>query len=117
MTSRRHFTPSELWYLAAAPAAWFAHFLVLYGAAAVVCARPDLGPSHLLWPGSLATVLAWILVALVAVRGYRACRHRTGNDDAGWLAFLGELLLGIAAVSAVGILVTAAVPLIIGVCW
>ena len=48
MISRRHFTALELWYLAVAPAAWFAHFVVLYGAAAVVCARPDLGVPHLL---------------------------------------------------------------------
>ena len=117
MISRRHFTASELWYLAVAPTAWFAHFVVLYGAAAVVCARPDLGVPHLLWPGALATVLAILLVTLVAVRGYRACRHRAADDDAGWPAFLGELLLGIVAVSAVGILVTASVPLVIGVCW
>jgi hypothetical protein len=117
MIARRRFTPAELWYLAAAPAAWFAHFLVLDGAAAVVCARPRLGPPHLLWPGALATVLAGVLVALVAVRGYRACRHRAAGEDAGSLAFLGELLLGIAVVSAVGILVTASVPLVIGVCW
>jgi hypothetical protein len=116
MTTRSHFTARELWYLAAAPAAWFAHFLVLYGAAAVVCARPELGVPYLLWPGVLATVLAWMLVALVAARGYRAFRSRETGGVLGRQSFLGELLIGLAGVSAVGILLTALVPLVIGVC-
>jgi hypothetical protein len=117
MTIHRHFTAPELWYLAAAPAAWFTHFLVLYGAAAVVCARPGLGAPYLLWPGVLATLLAWLIVALVAMRGYRAFRPRATGEALGEQSFLGELLIGLAAVSAVGILLTALVPLVIGVCW
>jgi hypothetical protein len=117
MTTRSHFTAPELWYLATAPAAWFAHFLVLYGAAAIVCARPELGVPYLLWPGVLATVVAWLVVALVAVRGYRALRSRESGEAPGWQSFVGELLIGLAGVSAVGILLTALVPLVIGVCW
>lgn len=117
MTTQRRFTATELWYLAAAPATWFAHFLFLYGAAAVVCARPDPGVPDLLWPGALATLVAWAAVALVALRGYRVLHSGATGEDSGWRSFLGELLLGIAGVSAVGVLVTASVPLVIGVCW
>ena len=117
MTSRGRFTDMELWYLAAAPATWLAHFVVLYGAAAIACTRPEPGLGNLLWPGIVATAAALGAVTIVAVRGFRAIRPPATATDSGKRSFLGELLLGIAAVSALGILVTATVPLVSGGCW
>ena len=113
------FTSLELWYLAAAPAAWFAHFLLLYGAAAVVCARPALGYADLFVPGLLGTLAALGAVGAVARRGFRARRHDVAAAQAGTpprRPFLGDLLLGLAAVAGAGILVTALVPAAIGGC-
>ncbi len=117
MIPRGRFSDIELWYLAAAPATWLAHFVVLYGAAAIACARPEFRSGDLLWPGVVATAAAFGAVAIVAIRGCRALRAPASADNGGARSFLGELLLGIAAVSALGILVTASVPLVSGGCW
>ncbi|HEX5789134.1 MAG TPA: hypothetical protein VFY03_13205 [Woeseiaceae bacterium] len=114
------FTSLELWYLAAAPAAWLAHFVFLYGAAAVVCARPAFDYADLFMPGLLGTFAALVAVAAVARRGVRARRHDDAAANAGTpprRPFLGDLLLGLAAVAGAGIVVTALVPAAIGGCW
>lgn len=117
---KRGFPGAALWFLALGPAAWLAHFLFFYSAAGIACARPGLGAGALWTPGTLATVAALVAVAAVARRGQRERRRErsaaeTETSVRKW-RFLGGLLLGIAAVSALAIAVTAVLPLVVGAC-
>lgn len=119
MNDRGTFPGKALWFLALGPAAWLAHFLLFYSAAAIVCARAGVGADALAVPGALATAGALAMVAAVALRGHRARAFNRARETAGprrGNRFLGGLLLGIAAVCTAGIIVTASLPFVIGAC-
>lgn len=116
MSLPRVLTSRELWYLAAGPATWLLHFIVLYAAAAIICARPSVAMTGLGRVNIIASALALAAAAVVAYRGIRTLRESRLPGDERGLEFIGRLLLGLAAVTAGGILVTAAVPFLAGAC-
>lgn len=114
--------PGEsLWWLAASPAVWAAHFLLVYGLAAVACEK--LGRLGAAGPvAGASTVAALVAVALVGARGWR--RHQW--DDAltphdfdsptGRTRFLGFAVFLLSALAAVAIGYEALALLILGGC-
>jgi hypothetical protein len=70
----------ELWMLAASPATWALHFMACYLTAAIWCAKVGRTATTQL---PLSTAIAWytaialLVIALIAVRGWR--RHRLGE--------------------------------------
>lgn len=88
--------------------AWGAHLGVVYGIAALACAR-DLGDVRLLGVGLVplavgaATVLAAAAAALVLARGIGDAASR-GRGEGGVHAFLGAMTATLAGLSLLGIL-------------
>jgi hypothetical protein len=115
----------SLWSLAAAPLVWAAHFVASYVTAAIWCAKRA-GVD-----GSLATVRVVIAIytvaALAAVisMGWRGSRRHAAaassvphdaDTAVGRHRFLGFAAMLLSGLSAVAILYSALVPLLIGSC-
>ncbi|HEX6930290.1 MAG TPA: hypothetical protein VF267_13630 [Gammaproteobacteria bacterium] len=103
----------SLWWLAAGPSAWFAHFLLSYVTAATWCAKAA-ERSASLAPVRFAitayTVLALAGIIAIGWRGYRYHRYGNGtlphDDDTSadrhrFLGFATMLLCGLSAVATV----------------
>jgi hypothetical protein len=115
----------SLWWVAAAPGVWAAHFTLSYATAAVWCAKQ--GSAAPLSVARIAiavfTVVGLAAVGLVASRGLRNY-HRNGEaeprtDVDTSLArhqFLGFTLLSLAGLSAVAIVFQALAAVFIGSC-
>jgi hypothetical protein len=120
----------SLWWVAAAPGVWAAHFTLSYATAAVWCAKQ--GSSAPLSVARMAiavfTVVGLALVAVVALRGLRS--YHRGRDPRGREAeprtdvdtslarhqFLGFTLLSLAGSSGVAIVFQALAAVFIGSC-
>jgi hypothetical protein len=83
----------------AGPAVWAAHFVVMYGAHALICAR--MGTSAI----SLWTVLAACAtaLALLALAGIIAVRVRSRARSNGETTFARDLTVALAALSMLGV--------------
>jgi len=112
----------SLWWVAASPSIWAAHFLLSYGTAAVWCAK--LGSSAPL-SGARVAIFAYTALALggvlvVAWRGHRqyALRgHATDVDTSGSRhRFLGFTLLSLSGLSALAVVYEALAAVFIGSC-
>lgn len=121
----------SLWWVAAAPGVWAAHFTLSYATAAVWCAKQG-GEAPL--SGARVAIAAFTVVGLVAVGavGWRGLRsyHRnsggSGNEPAkprtdvdtslARHQFLGFTLLTLAGLSAVAIVFQALAAVFIGSC-
>lgn len=115
----------SLWWLAAGPAIWFAHFMLSYVTAAVWCAKAA-QRSAALSPAGIAiaiyTALALTAIAVIGWRSYR--RHRHGNvprphgedTDADRHRFLGFATLLLCGLSFIATVYVALVPVFIGSC-
>lgn len=104
---------SSLWWLAAAPAIWAAHFLVSYGTAAIWCAKLATGNAPI--TGAQTAIAAYTGVALTAItvvgiRGFRHHRHGdelpphdydSREDRHRFLGFATVLLAGLGAIAIV----------------
>jgi hypothetical protein len=120
----------SLWWVAAAPGVWAAHFTLSYATAAVWCAKQ--GSAAPLSGARVAiavfTVVGLVAVAVVGARGIRNYHHR--HDGPGQPAkprtdvdtslarhqFLGFTLLSLAGLSAVAIVFQALAAVFIGSC-
>jgi hypothetical protein len=114
----------RLWWVAAPPAIWGAHFLLSYATVAVWCAKqvPPGGPLA----SARAAVFAYSAVALLAVagialRGLRQYRRATPpepGDDSREARhhFLGFTLLALSGLSALAIVYEALTVVFIGSC-
>lgn len=117
----------SLWWVAAPPGVWGAHFLLCYGTAAVWCAKYG-GPGASLLGARAAigvyTALALLALGVVARRGLRRQRSIArelddGNDiDSPEVRrhFLGFTLVALSALSAVAAVFSALAALFIGSC-
>jgi len=118
-------TEDSLWWVAAAPGVWAAHFTLSYATAAVWCAKQ--GSAAPLSGARVAiavfTVVGLAAVGVVALRGLRNYHRsretepRTDVDTS--LArhqFLGFTLLSLAGLSAVAIVFQALAAVFIGSC-
>lgn len=119
----------SLWWVAAAPGVWAAHFSLSYATAAVWCAKQ--GSAAPLSAARVAiavfTIVGLAAVGLVALRGLRNYqRHAAGSDGAkprtdvdtslARHQFLGFTLLSLAGLSAVAIVFQALAAVFIGSC-
>jgi hypothetical protein len=115
----------SLWWLAASPSIWFAHFLASYATVALWCAKAV--PRDGALGAALTAVVIYTLVALIAVlaiaaRSYR--RHRFAGSRAphdadtpeGRHRFLGLASLLLSALSALAIVFVALPFIFIGTC-
>lgn len=104
----------SLWMLAWGPALWALHFLLCYGATAILCARVGSGAMPTVKLLVLAaTLLAGVGIVWVGIVGYR--RHRTGasqpppheedtpGDRHRFLGFATALLCSLSAVATLGV--------------
>ena len=114
----------SLWALFLGPTIWASHFLMSYTSAAIWCAKrasADIGP--LRWTIAAYTIVALLLLALSAHRGFR---HHSYGESSGpphdrdtpedrhrFLGFASLLLCGLAAVA---ILYSAMTMLFVGSC-
>jgi hypothetical protein len=114
----------SLWWVAAAPSIWAAHFLLSYATAAIWCAK-HVPPGGSLSGARLAifvyTGIALAGVAGVALRGLgnvrRARPPEPGHDSPeGRHHFLGFTLLSLAGLSALAIVYEALAAVFIGSC-
>jgi hypothetical protein len=116
----------SLWWVAAAPGVWAAHFMLSYVTAAVWCAKQGSEAPLSLARVAIAvfTVVGVAAVGLVAWRGLRNYHHRSHaaeprTDVDTSLArhqFLGFTLLSLAGLSAVAIVYQALAAVFIGSC-
>jgi hypothetical protein len=114
----------SLWWVAAAPGIWAAHFLLSYGTAAVWCAKQGADAPLSLARLAIAvyTGLALAAVSLVAHRGlgqYRAPAPRPRSDSDTSEArhqFLGFTLLSLSGLSALAVVYEALAAVFIGSC-
>jgi hypothetical protein len=93
---------AELLYCLAGPAVWAAHFFVLYGAHALICARMGASAPGGLWPflAASATALALLgLAGIIALR-VRFGARRNGRSEA---RFSREVAIGLALLSMLGV--------------
>jgi hypothetical protein len=118
----------SLWWVAAAPGVWAAHFSLSYATAAVWCAKQ--GSAAPLSAARVAiavfTIVGLAAVGLVAVRGLRNYQRHAGSDGAkprtdvdtslARHQFLGFTLLSLAGLSAVAIVFQALAAVFIGSC-
>lgn len=115
----------SLWFLAASPLAWAAHFVASYATVAVWCARVA-GREGSLSSARVAvavyTALALAFIAAVAALGWR--RHRfdgaveptAADTAAGRHRFVGSAAVLLSALSAVATLYSAMAVALIGSC-
>jgi hypothetical protein len=114
----------RLWWVAAPPAIWGAHFLLSYGTVAVWCARyaPPGGPLATARVAVFVyTAVALVAVAGVALRGLRHYRSvgpvESGHDSReGRRRFIGFTLLALSGLSALSIVYEALAAVIIRSC-
>lgn len=111
----------SLWWLAAGPAIWFAHFLLSYVIAAVLCAKS--GAPIPVVRGAIAIATALALSAIVAIgwRGWRrhclgGTRSHTEDTAEDRHRFLGYTTLLLCGLSLVAVIYVALVPVFIGDC-
>jgi hypothetical protein len=114
----------SLWWVAAAPGIWGAHFIACYATAAIWCAKhgkqaPLSGARVIIGVLSAAALCALAVVALRGYKNYRApgVLPRTDSDTReARHHFLGFTLLSLAGLSAVAIVYEALAAVIIGSC-
>jgi hypothetical protein len=114
----------SLWWVAASPSVWAAHFLLSYATAAVWCAKHGLDAPLSLARGAIAayTGLGLVAVLVVAYRGLRQYRAsgpkpRTDSDTSeARHQFLGFTLLSLSGLSALAIIYQALAAVFIGSC-
>ena len=105
---------TDLFAVFIAPALWFAHFGVLYGAEALLCTPPATARGALVWIGALVTVvtlavLAWFVLPRPQPSG-RADDEHTGA------AFLRSVELLLALLAALGVVWTVFPITVLPVC-
>jgi hypothetical protein len=114
----------RLWWVAAAPAIWGAHFVLSYGTVAVWCAK-QVTPGGPLGSARVAvfvySALALLAVLGVALRGlgqYRRATPPEPGDDSreGRHHFIGFTLLALSGLSALAIVYEALTVVFIGSC-
>lgn len=113
----------SLWWVAAAPGVWGAHFTLSYTTAAVWCAKQGIDAPLSLARTAIAvfTALGLAAVAVVGLRGLRGYRGhgqpRTDLDTSlSRHQFMGFTLLSLAGLSAVAIIYQALAAVFIGSC-
>jgi len=114
----------SLWWVAAAPGIWGAHFLACYATAAIWCAkhgmRAPLSSARLVI--AVLSAVALLLLGLVAWRGYRSYTNpaqlpRTDDDSReARHHFMGFTLLSLAGLSAIAVVYEALAAVFIGSC-
>ena len=94
---------AEMLYCLAGPSVWAAHFFVLYGAHALICARMGTGAPSLLWPSLAASATALALLGLAGIIALRVRfgARRNGRSEA---MFSRKLAIGLALISMLGVL-------------
>ena len=97
-TARPRVRPfADLLQLFVPPGIWFAQFITVYLAEALMCAPPIARPAAMIWIGAAATTIA--LTALIALaltlRRHADATNKTGasfsREVTGWLALLAGL--------------------------
>lgn len=114
----------SLWWVAASPSIWAAHFLLSYGTAAVWCAKHGVDAPLSLARAAIAAytglgLLAVLVVAYRGLRQYRASDPRPRTDSDSREArhqFLGFTLLSLSGLSALAIVYQALAAVFIGSC-
>jgi hypothetical protein len=125
MTNELHETRESLWLLVASPLVWAAHFLACYITAAVWCEKivePGDSLAGVRTAHGVYTVVALAVIFVVGVRGLR--RHRRGRAELPHDAdtpedrhrFLGFATLLLSGLSAVAVLFTSFVAVVVGDC-
>jgi hypothetical protein len=102
---------AELLAWLAGPAVWAVHFAVMYGAHALICARPGAGAANL-WPAVAASATALALLALAGLIVVRMTRARSRARSNGHTIFARDLTIALAAVSMLGV-VWVALPAVV----
>jgi hypothetical protein len=114
-----------LWVLAAPPSIWAAHFLLSYATGSVWCAKfAGPGGSLAFVRGAIAvyTAVALAAVAVLGGRGYRQHRHESSepphDDDTpeSRTAFVGFATLLLSGLSAIAIVYSALVAVVLRTC-
>lgn len=113
----------SLWRITLAPTTWAMHFVLSYGAAAVVCAKaPALAGVLRLGIGAL-TVLALALIGWLGWRAWRQWDVSNTGDHTNALGeaedrhqFLGHAAVLLALISGLGVIYVALPALFIGDC-
>jgi hypothetical protein len=85
----------------AGPAVWAAHFVVMYGAHALICARVAANGVNL-WLAVAASATALALLALAGIIAARVRRSRARSN--GHAMFARDLTIALAALSMLGVL-------------
>jgi hypothetical protein len=114
----------SLWWVAASPGVWAAHFLLSYGTAAVWCAKQGADAPLSLARAAIAayTGLGLAAVLVVAYRGLRQYRASGATPDTesdtseARHQFLGFTLLSLSGLSALAIAYQALAAVFIGSC-
>ena len=116
----------SLWMILVAPTLWAAHFLLCYGATAVVCAgvADPAAPVESLRLGiAIVTLIAVLLILIVGWRAWRQWDYLDDQDYEHDLAyaedrheFLGHAAFLLAVVSLIGVVYQAMPALFIGSC-
>jgi hypothetical protein len=114
----------SLWWVAAAPGIWGAHFIACYATVAVWCAKHGMRAPLSSARVAIAVLSGAALLALgvVALRGYRNYRApgplpRTDSDSReARHHFLGFTLLSLAGLSAIAVVYEALAAVFIGSC-
>jgi hypothetical protein len=90
------------------PVIWFAHFVVLYGAEALICTPPLASPGAMTSITIAATLAALVALAILMRRPATASRN---HSDAGLLRSAGLLLALLSAIAVIWVaLPTAILP-------
>ena len=116
---------SSLWLITIAPTIWALHFVLVYGATAVICAKAaTLGAFETLRQGiAVATLLALVLILVVAWRSWLQWDYLTDYEYSHALPtgehrheFLGHAAFLLAVMSAIAVVFTALPALFIDGC-
>jgi hypothetical protein len=91
---------AEALFWLAGPVVWAAHFVVMYGAHALICARMETSAMNL-WPTVAASATA---PALLALAGLIVARARSRAPSNGRTTFARDLTIALAALSLLGVL-------------
>jgi len=107
---------ADLLRLFIGPGLWFVHFIVLYGAEALICTPPATSARAMTWIASAATTM---VLGALAVFGWALMRRPPPDDrleEHTGAAFLYVTALMLAALSALGVVWTALPVALLPVC-
>ncbi len=107
----------SLWRLSLGPVVWSLHFVISYGAAALICARFADLPDANFWLRAGIAALTVLALAIIGTLGWRAWKQWDMMRDPEWEndqshgedrhQFLGHAAFLLAVISAIGVIYVA----------